>query len=50
MEIYTFYVVVLCSLLFIALGVYLHLLRKKSESVFPAPFLNPAGGRKPGKR
>lgn len=49
METYTFYVIVICSLIFIALGVYLHLHRKKSESVFPAPFLNPAGRRKPGK-
>jgi preprotein translocase subunit SecG len=32
---------------FIVIGIYLHLLRKRSEDVFPAPFLNPPRKRKP---
>jgi hypothetical protein len=44
------YIIGGAALLFILTGVYLHLIRKKSENVFPAPFLNPTGKRKPKGR
>lgn len=47
MEPVTIYAVVSASVIFMVAGVYLHLLRKRSESVFPAPFLNPPTKRKP---
>jgi hypothetical protein len=50
MEIYTIYAAAAASLVFIAVGLYLHMLRKKSENVFPAPFLNPTRRRNPRKR
>jgi uncharacterized iron-regulated membrane protein len=50
METYLIYTVGAASLVFIATGVYLHMLRKRSESVFPAPFLNPPRKRKPSKK
>jgi uncharacterized iron-regulated membrane protein len=50
METYTILVVAATSLVFIATGVYLHMLRNRSEKVFPAPFLNPSGKRKPRKK
>jgi uncharacterized iron-regulated membrane protein len=50
LETYTMLAMAASSIAFIAAGIYLHLLRKRSERVFPAPFLNPHGRRKPGKR
>ena len=51
MEIYLMYAVGMASVAFIAVAVYLHLLRKKAENIFPTPFLNPAGRKKAaGKR
>jgi hypothetical protein len=50
METYLIYVLGAASLVFIAVGIYLHIIRKRSESVFPAPFLNPSGKRKPKKK
>ena len=47
METVTLYVAVSASVIFAVAGVYLHVLRKRSESVFPAPFLNPHSKRKP---
>jgi hypothetical protein len=43
------YAIGAAALVFIAAGIYLHLHRKKSENVFPAPFLNPPRKRKPAK-
>ncbi len=50
METYLMYAVGITSIIFIGLAFYLHLLRKRSENVFPAPFLNPHGKRKPKKK
>jgi hypothetical protein len=47
MEAYLLYTAGITSVIFICIGIYLHLLRKRSESVFPAPFLNPPGKRGP---
>jgi uncharacterized iron-regulated membrane protein len=50
METYTLAIIGLASIAFLAAGIYLHMLRKRSERVFPAPFTNPPHRRKPGKR
>jgi len=50
METYLMYTVAAASIIFIASGIYLHLHRKRSEGVFPAPFLNPPRRRKPAKK
>lgn len=47
METYTMALIGVTALAFGIAGMYLHLLRKRSENVFPAPFLNPHGKRKP---
>ncbi len=50
METYLIYTIGAAALVFIAAGIYLHVIRKRSESVFPAPFLNPPRKRKPAKK
>jgi hypothetical protein len=50
MELLTMCVVAISALLFIGVGAYLHMLRKRAERIIPAPFLNPAGKRKPKKK
>ncbi|MFH0956734.1 MAG: hypothetical protein V1813_02635 [Candidatus Aenigmatarchaeota archaeon] len=50
METYTLALIAVCGVAFLAAGIYLHMLRKRSEDVFPAPFLLPAGKRKPRKK
>ncbi len=50
METYLLCTIGITSIVFIGMGIYLHMHRKKSENVFPAPFLNPTGKKKPRKR
>jgi hypothetical protein len=50
METYTLAFIAICGVAFLAAGIYLHMLRKRSENVFPAPFLPPAGRRKKRKK
>jgi hypothetical protein len=50
METYLICTVGAASLAFISIGVYLHMLRKRSEGIFPAPFLNPSRKRKPADK
>jgi hypothetical protein len=50
METYTLILMALCATAFAAAGLYLHMLRKRSEKVYPAPFVTPAGKRGPIKR
>ncbi|MBN1896411.1 MAG: hypothetical protein JW789_01640 [Candidatus Aenigmarchaeota archaeon] len=47
METITICLAASASVIFLAAAVYIHKLRKRSESVFPAPFLNPQTKRKP---
>jgi hypothetical protein len=50
METYTLALIAICGIAFAAAGIYLHVLRKRTEDVLPAPFLLPAGKRKPRKK
>jgi len=50
METVTLVLIACASIAFIAAGLYLHFLRKKSEAVYPAPFVNPPGKRKPARK
>jgi hypothetical protein len=50
MEVWTLYLIGISILIFIGVGAYLHLLRKRAEKTVPAPFLNPHGKRKPKKK
>lgn len=50
MEPLTMCVAAVSILLFLGTAAYLHLLRKRAEKISPAPFVNPAGKRKPGKK
>ena len=51
METYTMAVIACTSVAFVAIGIYLHFLRKKSENALPgAPFVNPPGKRKPRRK
>jgi hypothetical protein len=49
METTTLFMIGLTALAFFAAGIYLHLLRHRSEEASPLPFVNPHGKR-PGKR
>jgi hypothetical protein len=50
MDTYLIYTIGAAALVFIAVGIYLHIVRKRSENVFPAPFLNPSRKKKPRKK
>lgn len=50
METYYLYVMGISAVIFIGVGIYLHMLRGKAEQSVPAPFTNPHGKRKPKKK
>ena len=50
MELFAMFIIAGSALFFIIVGAYLHILRKRAEKIVPAPFLNPAGKRKPKKK
>ncbi len=50
METYALYVMGISAIVFIGVGIYLHLLRRKAQESMPAPFTNPHGKRKPKKK
>ncbi|MCD6496508.1 MAG: hypothetical protein J7K54_04525 [Candidatus Aenigmarchaeota archaeon] len=50
MELIETVAVVAASAIFIAAGIYLHILRQRSERVLPSPFVNPPHKRKKTKK
>ncbi len=50
METYTIVLMAAASAIFLLSAVYLHMLRKKAQSILPAPFVTPHGKRGPRKK